>query len=362
MPELRRALYLVLFSAFAAISAPVSAAGNTVEVEAQGNAIVANKGDVEAARRRAIGDALISAALSGGATLKGHTVLDKGRITADLAILRPTGQVLSHRLVSAQLTEGIWTVRISAVVGPAPLSGCDGRRHLTVSAAPPMVSVSPEAPAWAVPLATQLSRDVVETFRSHPATTLERVAPLPSSAPIPASLDYNTLTRGRSVPLSGDHQMGTSIAVGASGGNIRLVMEISLIGQDGKPIRRQFTRETLNPRGGVAGFIAGQSRDMAQTGLTNGLAAEVRAMLDSLTCEPPQARLALSNGKLSIPLGSRHGITRASLAFVDDPNDSWGLLEVVSVNARQTVLRPLDPTRKAKSFDGLRVYFLEAGL
>ena len=85
-------------------------------------------------------------------------------------------------------------------------------------------------------------------------------------------------------------------------------------------------------------------------------------MLDGLACEPAQARIVRRGEALSVPLGRRHGLTRASLAFVDDPNDRFGLLEVVELGQADVTLRPLDPTRAVQSFDGLRVYFLEAGL
>ena len=89
---------------------------------------------------------------------------------------------------------------------------------------------------------------------------------------------------------------------------------------------------------------------------------EVRDRLDQLSCEPAHARIARQGDDLVVPVGRRHGLTRASLAFVDDPDDSFGLLEIVALQADSARLRPLDPTRGAPGFDGLRVYFLEAGL
>jgi hypothetical protein len=47
---------------------------------------------------------------------------------------------------------------------------------------------------------------------------------------------------------------------------------------------------------------------------------------------------------------------------VDDPNDSFGLLEISSLKSGRAILRPIDPTRKASDFEGRQVYFVEAGL
>jgi hypothetical protein len=351
--------FLVLLSSLFCAAAGAKEA--TLWVEAEGRAYVASAADQDAARRRAIGEALVTAALSGGASLRGHTAMDKGRITADLTILRPTGRILTHRVLSAQLQNGEWLVRVAAEVGPMPVGACASRRRMTVSATPPQIRVTPEASAWAEPLAQGLARDLMDLLRAHPDTDLERIAPV-SAAPVAAALDYTALTRGQSLPAPGDHRMSQSITVDRQGKALHLTLDLALMGQDGTNVTRRFQREAMVPRGGFAGYIAGQNRSRAETDLTAGLLQEVRAMLDGLACQPAEARLALGADGLSVPLGRRHGLTRASLAFVDDPNDGFGLLEVVSLDNRHTTLRPLDPTRSPASFNGLRVYFVEAGL
>ena len=108
--------------------------------------------------------------------------------------------------------------------------------------------------------------------------------------------------------------------------------------------------------------MAGQNRLTAEAALTQGLLSEVKALLTELGCTAPEARLVLTKDALMVPLGQAHGLTRASLAFVDDPNEPFGLLEVIRLKDRETTLRPLDPSRSLASFNGRRVYFLEAGL
>jgi hypothetical protein len=340
---------------------PVAAGEATLWIEAQGFAHVTSTADRDAARLRAIGEALVSAALAGGASLRGHTVMDKGRITADLSILRPTGRVLSHRVLSAELVDGQWRVRIAAQVGPMSSGACAARRRLTISATPPLVRVSPKVAAWIESLAQSVAHDLVDTLRRHPDADLDSIAPA-VSGPVAATLDYAALTRGRAKPAAGDHRLRPSIVVEAAGKGVRLTLTLALRGPDGERIERTFTRETAQHSGGVIGLISGPTRRRAEVDLTRGLMQEVRAMLDGLACEPAQARVVWRGDALSVSLGRRHGLTRASLAFVDDPNDRFGLLEVVELGQAHVTLRPLDPTRAAQSFDGLRVYFLEAGL
>ena len=355
------ALIAALIGAVSVPMAPLHAGGGALRVEATGHAFVASPADRDAARRRAIGEALISAALSGGATLRGHTVLDKGRITADLAILRPTGRILSHELLSAELYGAEWRVRVAAIVGHAPEGPCAARRRLTVSATPPDITVAPDAPAWAAPLARRLALDVAQALRSHPGTTLDSVAPNPDR-PVAAALDYTALTRGTSAPRPGDHQLQQRIAVTAEPGTVHLALDIAFLGPDGRLVRRSIARVAKAPKGGTAGYLTGASRSAAEAALSAGVIDDLRGHLSDLSCRAPAARLAVSAGRIEVPIGTQHGLTRASLAFVDDQGDGFGLLEIVALHGRSAVLRPLDPTRGTAEFDGARVYFLEAGL
>ena len=341
--------------------APAQAKETTLRIEAVGQAFVANAADRDSARIRALSEALVSAAFSGGATLRGHTVLDRGRITADLSILRPVGRVLSYTLTSASLDNGLWTVRINAVVGPADTSLCSGQRRLTISATPPRITVAPDAPSWSGAVAQALALDLVETLRRHPAVDLDSIAPN-RSTPVSDSLDYTTLTRGQSQPAAGDHRMGQEITVTRSNTTLDLTLFVTLQAQDGTLLRRELRQSTRIPKGGLTGMLTTPSRSKVEAALRTDMTRSVTALLEELTCQPVQARLALAGGTLQAPLGTRHGLTRGALAFVEDRNDGFGILEIVSLTRNEVQLRPLDPTRPAASFDGLRVSFVEVGL
>lgn len=350
------ALQFIMTGTRPALAEPV------LDVIAQGHAAIHSSADRDAARRRAIGDALISAALSGGATLRGHSVQDKGRIVADLTILRPIGQVLSHRVLSAVEQNGLWTVQIAARVGVAPQGICDQRRRLTVSAFLPTIEVSPTAPAWSATLAQQMARDVADLLKRDPNIQVERTTAAPKPTAVSAKLDYTRLTRGHATAAAGDHRVTQSLRVQTQGAMLLFDLDLEFLGQDGTSIQRRFSRQTSLPKTGTAGFMAGQNRLTAEAALTQGLLTEVKTLLTELGCTAPEARLVLTKDALMVPLGQAHGLTRASLAFVDDPNEPFGLLEVIRLKDRETTLRPLDPSRSLASFNGRRVYFLEAGL
>lgn len=344
-----------------AVMAPAQAKETALQVEAVGQAFVANAADRDSARTRALSEALVSAAFSGGATLQGHTVLDRGRITADLSILRPVGRVLSYKLQSATLQGDTWTLRILAMVGPAQAALCSGQRRLTVSATPPGITVAPNAPPWSGAMARTLALELVETLRRHRAVDLDRIAPA-RNVPVSDSFDYTNLTRGTSAPAAGDHRMDQKIAVNRVGNRLELTLFLTMQAQDGTVLRRELQKDAVVPKGGLSGLLTTPSRHKVESALRADMIGAVDALLNKLACQQVQARLALSAGTLRAPFGTRHGLTRSALAFVENRSDGFGILEVETLRRDEVRLRPLDPTRSAASFDGKRVYFVEVGL
>lgn len=106
---------------------PVTARAQEVRiVEASGQARIHAPADSDAARRRALGEALVSAALAGGAELAGYSAMAQGRITRDVTVMRATAQVLSHEVLEARQVGDGWTLRIRARVAPLSAAHCAG--------------------------------------------------------------------------------------------------------------------------------------------------------------------------------------------------------------------------------------------
>lgn len=143
----------------AALIAPAGAeAKGRGWVEVVGAAHVSGAADLPAARRRALADALLSASLAGGADLRGHSALSMTRMTSDLMVMRPTGQILEHRVLSEQLDGQLLRLRVAARVGQPRAGECPERRRLLVTAYAPVIDVAPDVPAWADALAGLLDR------------------------------------------------------------------------------------------------------------------------------------------------------------------------------------------------------------
>lgn len=340
-------------------------------IDATGFAIQSGAEDAASAKRRAVADALLMAALSGGASVQGHTAVDKSVVTADLLIVRPVGRVLRHKIVSVQQNGDTWQATIHALVGVGPQSACDNRRRLVVTAYAPQIDVSPDAPAWTVPLAQEVANALVGRLERHPATDLVRVTnrAMPDMTAAREALDYEVLTRGSVRLAEGEHGFVPVIRLDVGGMGARpeltLELEMVLVGGNGEMtrqgVRRQVALPGVSPFGRIATVAQPNRRQMAAR-LTEGLENAMTALLDVETCKPVLTRLVAGGGTISAPVGRKQGLTRGSIAFTADADASTELLEVVELGASRVVLRPLDPNRPAGAFDGRPVRFVEAGL
>jgi hypothetical protein len=356
-----RALALALLIALA-LAGPLRAQ-QALSVIATGQAFVRSEADSDAARRRALGEALVNAALAGGAELVGYTAMSQARITRDLTVLRATGQVLSHRVIDAHRDGQTWTVRIEAVVGPLAERLCAGGRTMALRIDYPQVSAPPQAPAWAAPLAQTVAANLVDTAARHPRVAFDGVlAAAGQPSGIPAQHDYTALTRGVVQAAPGDHRLSLSLRLEPRGGTLGLITDVTLTGPDGRGQRRQVLTETRLPSGSGVDLLTGRSRTRAEGDLTRGVTETLAALLDAAGCEAPSAILARAGDALSVPIGRRHGLSRGSLGVIEGTGPEVGLLEIVALDGTQATLRPLDPTVSAALLAGARVHFVETGL
>lgn len=346
-----------------ALGAPLKAQP-LLTVLSSGQSTIRSDTDTDAARRRALGEALVNAALAGGAQLVGYSALSQSRITRDLTVLRSTGQVLSHQVLEARRDGQTWTVRIEARVGPLADRLCAGGRRLALSVAYPQVTAPPQAPAWAGPLAETLAATLIETAARHPRVDFAGVLPAATRAtPVAAQHDYTALTRGIAAgPAAGDHLLSFALRLDPAGGVLAMTTDITLSGPDGRGQRRQVVTRTRLPSGTGLDLVTGRSRTQAERALSEGVAETLDALLEAAGCEAPSAILARSGDGLSVPIGHRHGLSRGHLGVIEGTGPEVGLLEIVTLDADRATLRPLDPAVDGAALAGARVHFLDTGL
>lgn len=333
-------------------------------IEVTGSALVAGRGDHDAARRRAVADALLSAALAGGAEVRGHSVMSGTRLTSDLLVVRPLGRVLAHEIVSATIDAGMWRVRIRARVGVPDPGACPDRRRLVITAYPPRVSVSLQAPGWAEALATGLAQGLIEDAARHPAVAeLGRADRLPPADPARDRADYRVLTRGGTRPPPGGHGLHLDLRIAPAGRMLGLSLRLRLEGPGGEVIEETHDAQIAPPGASILGRaapLAAPDRATLAQRLTAGARPALDAMLGRAGCTAVQARIDFAQGRLTVAAGRVHGLSGTSLAFTSEPDRTIEMFEIAHLEDRAAVLAPLDPTRPPAAFEGRSVRFLDA--
>lgn len=361
-----RMVVLVLLVLLAYIERSQAAESQWVEVT--GHAAISGAEDRDAARRRALADALFNAALMGGADVRGHTAVSKSVVTADLTIVRAIGRVLDHAILSQKERQGLWEVTIKARVGLGGDPFCQSPHRLPITVYAPIIDVSPHAPAWSEELGRTIAVDLIEQLDRHRATDIVRVTDRrPPAVGANEALDYTVLTKGSVRMAPGEFGFVPVLRIDAGrtalGDTVLLEAEFQLHSPDGGVYRQVFasSAEMVNSRLlGRLGELTRRDRVSMAKALTKGLRETFDALLDVKSCEPLISRLGVQGGKLTVPIGSRHGLSRAALAFTADRNTTTELLEIVEIGPNHATLRPLDPASTPKSMSGRTVRFVEA--
>lgn len=332
-------------------------------IEVTGLAVQSGPEDAPAARRRAVADALLQAALAGGAEVRGHSAVSMGVVTSDTAIVRAVGRVLEFRLIDDQLVGDRRQVRIAAQVEPAGSGGCAARPVL-LTVLQPEINVSPSAPAWAEPLARQIAARLRDRVARLPGATTERVVAATVAVTGAAPLGRS----GTAVRIEpGAHGLLARInlatdAAGASGKALTLQLMLTLVAGDGSLTREEMRASVPLPGGSALGrvaVLAQPGRDRLAADLTAGVEPALDRLVQAVRCSPISARMAVSGGQIRVGIGRRHGLSQGAVAFTADRDASTELLEITALEADAAILRPLDPQRPAKAFAGRAVQFLD---
>ncbi|MCC5964953.1 MAG: flagellar assembly protein T N-terminal domain-containing protein [Natronohydrobacter sp.] len=336
-----------------------------VWVEVTGSALVQGASDLDAARRRALADALLSAAFAGGAAVQGHSAMSLGRMTSDMLIVRPVGRVLSYQLLGQQQSGGHLHVTIRAQVGQPVAGECHDRRALVLTVYPPEVRVSPSAPAWAEALAHQIAAELVrQTQQRQEVADITLARFLPGQDPSRDSTDWRALTQGSGRVAAGGHGLHVRLEIAPANKRLNLQLRLRLDGPAGERMVQTHDAEIRRAGPSALGRAAPLAqRDQAQLAhdLGRGAVPALQALFRQAGCQPVRALITHAAGRLEVASGRVHGLTRASLAFTIDRDQSVEMLEIKQLSERRAQLAPLDATRPVASFAGRAVRFMDTG-
>ncbi|MFY0682365.1 MAG: hypothetical protein JXR13_17475 [Thalassovita sp.] len=364
---MKRARFVFVLAALLALSLPSLATAQAVWVEVIGHAVAANSKDKPAARRRALADALISAGMAGGVRMKGHTVVDKGRVVRDVTMMRAAGRVLRYDNLGEAWSANTIQVRLRALVAPLEGPACGYRRQIILMALSPQFRNSPNAPAWSNQLGAELYNDAMARLDRHNSVTVDRVmgqGQTPVSPSKNLNFNYTALTRGAVRTKSGDTQLVTIIDIDTEqtsrGNAVVMRAKLQLIEGTGQITERTLSNSVRLPGTGPISNRVGKRRGKLKAELSEGFEEILEGLIDVATCTPVAAHVSRSGGTLSVPVGSRQGLTRGALAFTENPASDFEALEIVRLNGERATLRPVDPATPLSVFDGRLVRFVDS--
>ena len=69
--------------------------------------------------------------------------------------------------------------------------------------------------------------------------------------------------------------------------------------------------------------------------------------------------MSVVDGRISVPIGSYHGMHQNALAVASGTDTPWQIMRVTSVAPMSSVLTPLNDKRNVNTFAGRTVEFME---
>jgi hypothetical protein len=371
-------LPVVLLLAFACfiLGATAGQASGMRFTETTGRAAIIDPAMEQEARMMALEDALYLAALEGGARIDGFSAVMTDSSLEDHFVIRPASRILDYTITNEVIDDLHYQVSIRAAVGDIPKGTCLHRRDVNLTVFAPKITHGKAAAAEAGPMAPQVISALIETIEAHPGINAIRAT---DTVLDPARLarttdqfDYQALTTGVTRVRRGDFALTPEITLTSrrvrNGLDRRDDMLVSIemhlfAGETYIPVdhfesRQQITTRLRSPFRTVN--ILGQPRRPV---ILDAMRAPVAALVDDmaakLQCAPLSATMSVVDGKLSVPIGSYHGMRQNALAVASGTDTPWQIMRVTSVSPMSSVLTPLNEKRDINTLAGRTAEFME---
>ncbi len=369
-------IVLLLAFAFFILGATAGHAASMRFTETTGRAAIIDPEMEQEARMMALEDALYLAALEGGARIDGFSAVMTDSSLEDHFVIRPASRILDYTITNEVIDDLHYQVSIRAAVGDLPKGNCLNRRDVNLTVFAPKFTHGKAVVAEAGPMVPQVITSIVEAIESHPGINATRAT---DTVLDPARLarttdkfDYRALTTGVTRVRRGDFALipevtltGKRVTNGFDRHDEMLVrIEMHLFaGESYEPVNHFVVEQRITTRRRTpfrTVNVLGQPRRPA---ILDQMLAPVAALVDDmaghLQCQPLTATMTVVDGKLSVPIGSYHGMRQNALAVATGTDTPWQIMRVTSVTPMSSVLTPLNDKRDITTLAGRRAEFME---
>jgi len=372
----RLPLLLVLAFACFVLGATAGHAAGMRFTETTGRAVVMDPAMEQEARMAALEDALYLAALEGGARIDGFSAVTTDSSLEDHFVVRPASRILDYTIINEVIDDLHYEVSIRAAIGDLPQGDCLTRRDVNLTVFAPRISHGHAAAAETGPMASQVINTLLETIEAFPGLNATRAT---DTVLDPARLaratdqhDYQALTTGLTRVLPGDFALIPEITLtGKRARNgldrrdevlVTIRMHLfaggSYAAVDQYEVAQRVTTKLRSPFRAVN--ILGQPRRPAMLDQMQApVAGLVERMARDLQCQPLTATMQVADGKLSVPIGSYHGMRKNALAVASGTDTPWQIMRVSAVTPMSATLSPLNDRRDIEALAGRTVEFME---
>ena len=344
--------------------------------ETTGRAVIIDPEMEQEARMMALEDALYLAALEGGARIDGFSAVMTDSSLEDHFVIRPASRILDYTITNEVIDDLHYQVSIRAAIGDIPKGTCLHRRDVNLTVFAPKITHGKSVVAEAGPMAPKVINALVESIESHPGLNARRATDTVLDAARLArttdQFDYNALTTGLTRVQRGDFALipeitltGKRVRNGLDRRDEMLVsIEMHLFAGetyawvDHFGLRQQITTKFRSPFRTIN--VLGQPRRPV---ILDAMRAPVATLVDEmaakLQCAPLTATMSIVDGKLSVPVGSYHGMRQNALAVANGTDTPWQIMRVTSVTPMSSVLTPLNEKRDINTLAGRTAEFME---
>ena len=371
-------LPIVLLLAFACfiLGATAGHAASMRFTETTGRAAIIDPEMEQEARMMALEDALYLAALEGGARIDGFSAVMTNSSLEDHFVIRPASRILDYTITNEVIDDLHYQVSIRAAIGDLPKGTCLHRRDVNLTVFAPTITHGNAVVAEAGMMAPQVIDALVGAIESHPGINAVRAT---DTVLDPARLarttdqfDYGALTTGVTRVRRGDFALIPEVTIIGkrfrNGLDRRDEMLVSIemhlfAGESYAPVehfesRQQITTKLRSPFRTV-NVLGKPRRPVILDIMRSPVVGLVDDMVAKLQCAPLTAKMSIVDGKLSVPIGSYHGMRQNSLAVVSGTDTPWQIMRVTSVAPMSSMLTPLNDKRDINTLVGRTAEFME---